>query len=100
MVPVVWSMSGVLGGWTRRVRGCTRVCQRVYKGATKGVRGCVFVFVFGPSVRLTIGSKGMYSNCSTVSSEGMSTAVRVRVSNASRGGSFHFAAMAAKRSNV
>ena len=35
-----------------------------------------------PSVRLTMGSKGMYSNCFTLSREGKSTAFKVRVSNA------------------
>ena len=35
-----------------------------------------------PSVRLTMGSKGMYSSCCTLSREGRSTAFKVRVSNA------------------
>ena len=35
-----------------------------------------------PSVRLTMGSKGMYSSCCTRSREGRSTAFKVRVSSA------------------
>lgn len=37
----------------------------------------------------------MKSVCTTLAIEGMSTAPSTRVSKASRGGSFHFAAMAA-----
>mmetsp|Transcript_24721 Transcript_24721/g.55472 ORF Transcript_24721/g.55472 Transcript_24721/m.55472 type:complete len:226 (-) Transcript_24721:936-1613(-) len=53
-----------------------------------------------PSVRFTMGSKGMNACWTTASIEGMSTAVRVSVSSASLGGSFHLAAMAAYRSRV
>ena len=35
-----------------------------------------------PSVRFTMGSKGMHSSCCTLSREGRSTAFKVRVSSA------------------
>ena len=53
-----------------------------------------------PSVRFTVGSNGRKSSCSTCSSDFKSAAVSVSVSSASRGGSFHLAAMAAYRSRL
>jgi hypothetical protein len=47
-----------------------------------------------------MGSKGMNACCTTEPMLSMSTAVRVSVSSASLGGSFHLAAMAAYRSRV
>mmetsp|Transcript_545 Transcript_545/g.1474 ORF Transcript_545/g.1474 Transcript_545/m.1474 type:complete len:379 (-) Transcript_545:931-2067(-) len=52
-----------------------------------------------PSVRLTVGSKGMKSICSNTSSEGRSAHDSTSVSSASRAGSFHLAASAAMRSS-